>query len=161
MPTIVWWFSLSDEKNKEIFLTFILDKAFRKEDYSEIGRLQIIKICFLIDKLFSEHKLSTSGYEYILERLGPYSDEIIKQLDKMVYDGKIQNGSQYYNYLILNLPEKIKEVEKLKETIVKEKLEKEIDQIFELAKDVGLLLDYVHGLPEVKSIEMGKKIYLY
>ena len=151
------WSKLNDEKKRRTMLAYILNKALRQKKWESISRLQVVKICFLLDRLFKQSNVSTSSFEYSMERLGPYDRAITEELEHMVSRGEIKNHTEYYNYCIMDLPDKLTEVDSLEKEIEAAHIGKEVDDIFEKAEETRFLLKYVHELPDVKSVELGKK----
>ena len=142
-------------KFKEDAVLYVVYKALKEYGYGKIDRLQVVKILYLLDKTLKEitgEKLS--DYTYILERLGPYDQNIVVDLTKLVKSGKLNTTESYYEYILGNIDEddekKIKEVEKVILQMGSEIITK-IKEIFELGKNSSQLLDTVHALKEVKG----------
>lgn len=146
---------------REYLVLFVINKAFKEFGYNVIDRLQIIKTIFLLDRFFKLNKDETiSGYHFIKGRLGPYSKEIVLDLDSLVDRKILKNGDAYYEYLLgESFKEKeagIKEIEKAIFSCDDSKTR--LKEILELAKDLSALLDAVYGLKEVSDREMGQEI---
>jgi len=152
-----------EKKFKEEIILYVVNKALKDFGYDKIDRLQVVKILYLLDRLMKQEAGNKiSDYEYILERLGPYSREIIIELTSLVRRGALSNTESYYEYTISNLLEsdleKIKKVEQAISNMNTEKIAAGIIGIFELARNLTQLLDEVHNLEEVKNGKIGKVV---
>jgi len=144
---------------RELIL-YIMHKALSDYHYPKIDKLRIVKILYLLDRLSRQKDGSKlSDYNYILERLGPLSWEILEDLSKLKQDGIIKNASNFFDFSFVDEQQVSGMIQEV--TIqVESKISKEdLDFIFSLAKNLSQLLDYVHGLEEVKNAKLKQEIW--
>ncbi len=141
---------------KDELILFIADKAINEESYPKIDRLQIVKIIYLLDRLFFERKgFRLSSYNFIKHNLGPFSFEIITDLNVLVDRGILSNNNTYYDYVLLSIPDSFKERINEIKNILDPEFKNDVDEIFLLAKNIGSLLDSVEKRTEVISTNFG------
>lgn len=146
---------------KELIL-YVISKALKEYGYPKVDKLQIVKILYLMDRkaLFEKHINKISDYEYLLERLGPLAWEILDDLESLKLQKLIDNADNYYDFIIANenteFMEAVKKAAKIIDLIF---TKTELDEIFNIARNVSSLLNYVHSLEEVKNGEFKKKIF--
>lgn len=143
---------------KELLL-FIFNETVQKRKWNSVDRLQAVKIIYLLEKEFKRKTgIKLSKYIFIKHRLGPFSNEIVTDLENLKETGIIENTNTYYNYKVVDLKVCIKEIERVEKEIKDNNLEKELNEIIDKAKEISLLLDYVENLEEVKRAKFGEEI---
>ncbi len=145
--------ALSPIEIRRALVLYVIKKALGEYGHTEIDKLRIVKILYLLDKKFKEDtKSHLSPYNYILERLGPLSWEILDDLEQLKSENVISNVTSFYDFKLNSIPQK----ENINIETVRVLIENNIDThpIFELATSLNHLLNYVHSLPEVKSAKL-------
>jgi uncharacterized protein YwgA len=139
-------------------LQYILNETIEKRKWDCISRLQVIKILYLLEKEFKK-KTGTklSKYIFIKHRLGPYSGDIVSDLEDLKNAGILANVNIYYSYKPVKALNK-EEIEKIERKIKENDLERSLDNILERAKNVNSLLSFVENLDEVKKASLGNEI---
>jgi len=144
---------LSPIEVRRALILYVIKRALGEYGYTEIDKLRIVKILYLLDKKFKEDtKSRLSPYNYVLERLGPLSWEILDDLEQLKSENVISNVTSFYDFKINSISQK----EDTNIASVKVLIENNIDTgpIFELATSLNHLLNYVHSLQEVKSAKL-------
>lgn len=143
--------------NKDL-LRGLIERIVSKLD-NKITRTELVKYLYLYDLEASREGLETTGVTYKSYYFGPYSDEIIEELERLVKKDKIKEryyvkpDKQYYIYSMdsKSLPQELPREEK-------EVIDMIIDE--HNAEDLEVLLDEVYSTEEYKNVEFGEKIEL-
>lgn len=146
-------------KMKKELILYVIQKATKEYDYIKIDKLQIVKILYLIDKLsLDKTGEKLSEYDYLLERLGPLAWEILSDLSSLKEERIIGNSDNPYDFILID-EKRVEEIIRGVSEQVEKKIGKaEINRIFNLAKNLSKLLDYVHSLDEVKKSGFKEKV---
>lgn len=138
-------------------LIFIACKAINQHNFEKIDRLQMVKIVYLLDRLFLKTKGDKiSRYNFIRHKLGPFSPEIVSDLNNLVSRGTFANKSTYYDYTIIGVPETYRtSFIEIKHMLSEPNVRSDVEDIFELAKDIGDLLTVVENREEVIATPFG------
>ena len=149
------------EINKALIL-YVLKTATEKYGYKELDKLRIVKILYLIDRAV-KHKSNKqiSNYSYTLERLGPLDFKILDDLDTLRQENQIINSINLYNFTISEPSSQLLKYAQEQSSRINECLqEDEITEIFDTAKNLNFLLNYVHNLDEVKHTRYREQIVI-
>ncbi|WP_338824229.1 hypothetical protein MHOCP_23350 [Moorella humiferrea] len=148
----------SGGKLKEVIIEIL------KRTEKGLTRTQLVKLCFLIDRLAVERLgRPITGLCYSMYYYGPYSPDIIdaaremEEEERLVkYTGiSLTTGEPYYIYRLADNEKQMQSISGLEKN--------EIIVIDEVVKEHGSLslkklLDFVYDLPEVKEARLGEKI---
>jgi len=138
-------------------ILFIFDEI-KKRQWKGISRLQIIKILYLLDKdSVKKNSKKISKYIFTKNKLGPFSNDIVADLENLKNNGFLENVDFYYMYNLIK-PVNSDDIVRVKTAIKDFDLELEFNNIIEKAKDVNSLLEYVENLNEVKKASLGEEI---
>jgi len=100
-----------------------------------------------------------TDYNFEKWRLGPFSWDIIHDVENLKENGSLANPDNYYQYTLLELPTNFEEIkDQINSFIKKHDLEKNIDALFEIGKDTNTILSLVENRKEVKKAGFGEKI---
>lgn len=149
-------------KNRSV-LAYISKVALDSFNYDSIDRLQFVKILYMIESKMNQNGVGTlTDYEFIKARLGPYSSDIVNDLEKLVDIGVIEPGEKYYEYTLGDIPEEIqKEIDEIQILIQENGMSGELEEIFDLGRNTSDILDEVESLDVVENTERGDPVELY
>ncbi len=85
--------------DKRDFLLLLLHVKGKSDKANEVvrGRLKLMKLVFLLDKEENIREYSKSFYEFESLNYGPFSKELLQDLDVLVQEGLVEEKSQEVN----------------------------------------------------------------
>jgi hypothetical protein len=141
-------------------ILYVIDKAINSHNYEFIGRLQIVKLLYMLDVYFKEKTSERfTNYEYQKWHHGPFTWDIVNEAEKLEEEGFLFHPNSYYLYTLIRVPEKFEEIKnKIDKSIRELGLEQKIQSLFELGRDKNEILRFVENREEVKKTKFSEKI---
>lgn len=133
---------MSVPRNKLVLL-FLAKSAMEKFEYTQLTRIQLVKILFLLEKkLYDAGEERLTDYVFEMTETGPYSADVINDIEELVEVGWLSRGDRYNQYQLENLSPSLEhKVDEIRANLEKTGQLEYLQHILEIGRNQSKLLE--------------------